>query len=452
MHKSVHTLSHLAAAGLLATAMACGGGGGGSTETATISGSLDAPATTASVHASALDTGVDIVAVDENGNKADQATGVTDTFSLTVPTGHDYVLIVSDDAGIVSAVVYDATSNASELAVVAGTASVDLGTITVDTTSRSAEVADPDAVKEVDKDGNEATGAAAVAPETPKMGSDDNDGDHIPDSVDTDDDNDGTPDEIDKTVGGEDLSKDFDNDGTPDASDDDIDGDNIKNEDDHDASGRDMSRDHDNNGNDDDREGGSTSAATGDATAGSDLFAIHCAGCHGTDAAGTTTAPDIRGESASDIQEAIGEVAEMSGLSTLTMAQVNDIAAYLATLGSGSEASEGSGDSETATGDTGSTTGGDSSTGGSGSGTTSGGTSGSTTTGDATSGRTLYEANCLGCHGADGTQISGVALAGKSASEVSSAITNVAAMAAVNTLADLTDQQIADIAAYLATL
>ncbi len=484
MRTPIRFTLHLAAAGLLATAMACGGGGGGSTETADITGTLNT-VSTASVHSSAAPTtGFNIVAVDENGNSADSATGVTGDFTLTVPTGHDYVLIVSDSSGILSAVVYKDSSGAtaSEMAVVSGTASVDLGTITVDSTTRTVEVADPAAVTEVTKDG---TSSGVPEPTDSKMKSDtngdgipdavvDTDGDHIPDAVDTDKDNDGIENSKDKRVDGTDLSTDFNNDGTPDAESDDIDGDGIPNSEDKDmTTGKDMSRDANNDGIDDDREGStsdSTSGSTsGSATAGETLFATNCASCHGTDAAGTTTAPDIRGEASDDITEAIGEVSAMSSLSTLMMNQVDDIAAYLQSLGNGSEGSEGSSDSETGSGSdsgstdtgsttdtgsgagsTGSTTGGSTGSGsgstGSGTGTTGGGTT--TVTGDATAGGTYFASNCAACHGTDGSggPVVSKSIRGSSTTVISGAFSSVSMM---GSLTMPTNQQIADIAAFL---
>jgi len=465
MRTSTQLTLNLAAAGLLATAMACGGGSSSSTPTADITGTL-APVSGASIHTSALSTGVNVVAVDENGNNADSATGVTGAFTLTVPTGHDYVLIVSDDTGIISAIVYDATSvTPSELAVDSGTASIDLGAITVDAASRSVEVDDPASVTEDANDGTQTTGVPE--PAESKMKSDtngdgtpdavvDTDGDHIPDAVDTDKDNDGIENSKDKKLDGTDLSTDFNNDGTPDATSDDIDGDGIPNSEDKNATtGKDESRDSNNDGVDDDREAGSSNnAGSGDVTSGETLYTANCAGCHGADAMGAAGSNNksVVGEGASDIEEAIGEVTEMSSLSTLTVTEVEDIAAYLQSLGSGSEGSEGSGDTETGTTtDTGTTTGGS----GSGTGTTTGGGSGSggttTTTGDAAAGASIYTAttSCILCHGANGTQIAGKSVVGKSASQISAAISSVGAMSGFSTL---TAQDLADLEAYLATL
>jgi len=474
---------NLAAAGLLATAMACGGGGGGSsTETATINGSLDKPVTGASIHASSLDTGVNIVAVDENGNTGGSASNVTGDFTLTVPTGHDYVLIVSDDSGIISAVVYNATGD-SEMQIAAGTQTVNLGTVVVDTANKTAEVSHATTVTVEVKD--PAKTPTSIEPEKKIMGPD-TDGDHIPDVVDKATGSDGTT---------QDMSHDRDNNGTQDVGD---------------GTGQADPTESDSQG----------SGIAGDAATGTTLYTANCASCHGADAKGGV-GPNIVGESAADVRDAIGEVSEMSGLSSLTGQEITDIGAYLQSLGSSSEGSESENGSEGGSNDgganssTGVSTSGatlyatncagchgadakgaapsnntsvvgegandikeaigevsamgslssltdgqladiaawladpsatDTTTGtGSGSGTTGGGTT-------STTGQSVYTTNCLGCHGANGTQITGHSIVGKTADQISTAIANVAAMSSSSSLAALTTQEIADLATYLATL
>jgi len=411
MRTPTQLILNLAAATLLATAMACGGGGGGSsTETATISGSVASPTTTASIRTSALAASgaVDIAAVDQNGNKADEALGVTDTFTLTVPTGHDYVLIVSDSSGILSAVVYqDSTgSSTSEMQIGAGTKTVDLGTVVVDATNRTAEVKDSTAVQVEVKD--PAKTATTIEPDKKIMGTD-TDGDHIPDVMDKATDSDGQT---------KDMSHDQNNDGTQDVGDD---------ADQPDPSESDSQK----------------NGTAGDAVSGASLFATNCALCHGADAKGMSgNGPNIVGEGAGDIRDAIGEVGAMGSLSSLTDAQLTDIAAWLADPTATTGAGSGSG---TTTGGTGGST-------GSGSGTTTGGGSGSggtTPVGNASTGKTAFDASCSGCHGANATGNIGPNIVGASAATVSNVLTNgKGAMPAFAGLAS----SAADIAAYLATL
>ncbi len=84
-------------------------------------------------------------------------------------------------------------------------------------------------------------------------------------------------------------------------------------------------------------------------TAGSALFAASCQGCHGVNGAGTSIAPGIQGASASDIREAINEVPVMSGLKSLTNADIQAIASFLSSAQAtaptgGAEGSEGGDD------------------------------------------------------------------------------------------------------------
>jgi len=82
----------------------------------------------------------------------------------------------------------------------------------------------------------------------------------------------------------------------------------------------------------------------------------------------------------------------------------------------------------------------------------SGGAAGaSDLTGDATAGAALYASNCAGCHGADGTGVSGPDLtsglvSGMSDGSISDVIANGAgSMPAITS----DDQEVADIVAYL---
>lgn len=77
--------------------------------------------------------------------------------------------------------------------------------------------------------------------------------------------------------------------------------------------------------------------------------------------------------------------------------------------------------------------------------------SGTSVAGDAASGETLYASNCAGCHGADGTGVSGPDLtsglvSGMSDDAISDVIANgTGSMPAI--LSD--DQDVADVVAYL---
>jgi len=475
MRTTTRFILHLATAGLLATAMACGGGGGGSTETAEITGTLS-PVSGASVHTSAASTtGLTIVAVDENGNSADAASGVTGDFTLTVPTGHDYVLIVSDSSGILSAVVYKDTSGAtsSEMAVVSGTARVDLGTITVDTTTRTVEVADPSAVTEEAKDGTSSTGVPKPAESKMKSDTDgdgvpdtvvDTDGDHIPDAVDTDKDNDGIENSEDKDPAtGADLSTDMDNDGVDDAVDTDVDGDGVANADDVGNDQSDLSRDTDNDGvandrdADDDNDGVPDTedddhpshvmdgTVSGDATTGAEKFAA-CTGCHGSDGSGGTVDEDIRDASSAELAKVLANGND-DGMPAFTdlVDFAADIAAFLAdpsAADSTTDTGSGSGSTDSGSGSTGSGSG---STGGS-TGSTGGGTT--TVVGDATAGGTYFASNCAGCHGSDGSggAVVSQSIRGSSTTVISGAFTSVSMMSG---LTMPTDQQLADLEAFL---
>jgi len=67
---------------------------------------------------------------------------------------------------------------------------------------------------------------------------------------------------------------------------------------------------------------------------GEKTFKAKCAGCHGADAAGKPAAksPSIKGKSAEEITKAFSASPKHASVKNLTPAQVNDLAAYLATL------------------------------------------------------------------------------------------------------------------------
>lgn len=74
--------------------------------------------------------------------------------------------------------------------------------------------------------------------------------------------------------------------------------------------------------------GGGGGGGTPTPTAGDALYAANCESCHGVNGVG---GPDgsVVGESASDITEAIADVPAMAALSTLTPAEIDEIAAFL---------------------------------------------------------------------------------------------------------------------------
>jgi mono/diheme cytochrome c family protein len=71
-----------------------------------------------------------------------------------------------------------------------------------------------------------------------------------------------------------------------------------------------------------------------DAAKGEKTFKAKCAGCHGADGAGKPAmkSPSIKGKSADEITNAITTSPKHASLKSLSPADVNDIAAYLATL------------------------------------------------------------------------------------------------------------------------
>jgi mono/diheme cytochrome c family protein len=71
-----------------------------------------------------------------------------------------------------------------------------------------------------------------------------------------------------------------------------------------------------------------------DSAKGEKTFKAKCAGCHGADAAGkpAVKAPSIKGKSAEEIMKAFSASPKHASAKNLTSAEVNDLAAYLATL------------------------------------------------------------------------------------------------------------------------
>jgi len=67
---------------------------------------------------------------------------------------------------------------------------------------------------------------------------------------------------------------------------------------------------------------------------GKKTFKARCAGCHGADAAGKPAmkSPSIKGKSTDEIQKVISTSPKHSKLKSLTLDEVNGVAAYLATL------------------------------------------------------------------------------------------------------------------------
>jgi len=364
MRRTIDAYLKALATAVMLTSLACGGGGGDGVETADLIGTVNDPVAAGSVRSSSVAAPVNVAAVDETGQVADSATDVTGQFTLTVPTGHDYVLIVSDDDGIIGAMIYGA-DNRPDFTVAPGSTVLHLGSLTVNRSTRSVTT-------------DNAEGEIAVPIEARIDSSADHDGDHIPDALDSDDDNDGIDDVADVSDG-HDESMDHDNDGVDDSLDSDDDNDGISDMDD------DHPYDADNNGADDDRESDHTSSGTGstdgDAAAGAVVFAA-CAGCHGADGSGGT-AESIRGASAEDIAEALAEGESENGVSMPAFPDLVDSAADIAAFLISD------------------LTAGGSDTGGNTDGNTGGGTG---TTPDPTVGGEVFASSgCVGCHGTDGS-------------------------------------------------
>ena len=381
-----HCIAHFGVATLLATLLACGGGSSGSTpstdaqaaldlapaatETAEITGTVATPtATTQSVGTSAA-AGIDVAAVDEHGNKQAEQLGVTSTFRLAVPTGHDYALLFSEGGRIISTLVYRGAdgSDQSDIAVPHGTTRVDLGTIIVDRAAQRVVVQDPSRVPEsttpripmVDVDGDHipdsidpsidipagdpAVGAARFAASCIGChGADGSGGAVVPDSIrgaSSDEvaavlangNTNGMPAFPDLVAYAADIAAFLGDTGT--------------------GSGSGSGSPTDGGGDSGTGGGGATPGTT----TGADAYGAHCASCHGADGSGTAIAPEITGASAGEIADALGEVGAMASVS-VTADEINAIAAFLsgngATVGGDDEGdggdSEADGDDDDAT-------------------------------------------------------------------------------------------------------
>jgi mono/diheme cytochrome c family protein len=71
-----------------------------------------------------------------------------------------------------------------------------------------------------------------------------------------------------------------------------------------------------------------------DSANGEKTYKAKCAGCHGANAEGKPAmkSPSIKGKSAEEIQKQISTSPKHTSVKNLTKEQVNDLAAYLATL------------------------------------------------------------------------------------------------------------------------
>ena len=71
-----------------------------------------------------------------------------------------------------------------------------------------------------------------------------------------------------------------------------------------------------------------------DSANGEKTYKAKCAGCHGANAEGKPAmkSPSIKGKSADEITKALSTSPKHASVKNLTAAQVNDLAAYLATL------------------------------------------------------------------------------------------------------------------------
>src|ERR1700741_4178685 len=71
-----------------------------------------------------------------------------------------------------------------------------------------------------------------------------------------------------------------------------------------------------------------------DSAKGEKTFKSKCAGCHGADAAGkpAVKSPSIKGKSADEITKAFASSPKHASVKNLAPADVQDLAAYLATL------------------------------------------------------------------------------------------------------------------------
>jgi mono/diheme cytochrome c family protein len=89
---------------------------------------------------------LDVAAVDEHGNKVDEALGVTGPFTLDLPWGHDYILVFADVDGLLGAMVYGDREQ-TRFSVDPGVLALDLGQITINTKKRLVKLKNPDRVK-----------------------------------------------------------------------------------------------------------------------------------------------------------------------------------------------------------------------------------------------------------------------------------------------------------------
>lgn len=338
----------------------CGGSGGGDEpavpSTATISGRLVED----NVVQSALHS-YTVEAVDETATTRAVATDVNDGFTFEVPVGHDYVLVLSDEAGVIGGMTYDAGSEQhTAFHVEDAGQTIAVGQIRVDVAARRAH-----------RDASE----AAPLSESSPMYTDDHDGDHVPDAFDRDDDNDSIHDQDDHDADGQDLSMDHDNDG-------------INDQDDHGIDGEDMSNDENNDGEDDDHSmTDSDSGVAGDAANGQRIFENNCVGCH--DLSGNQGEDSIAGTSLEDMQEVLRDGVDSMPAYPQLLEFATDLVAYL------------SGNPVVDTGTTGGATGGG----------TTGGTTGDT--GGTTGGGIMpparpaaLDTTCLGCHGDRSARVS----------------------------------------------
>lgn len=133
------------------------------------------------------------------------------------------------------------------------------------------------------------------------------------------------------------------------------------------------------------------------ATDGTVLFSTNCAGCHGPDATGLV-GPAIRGVNEAGITEAIGRVAMMVAMKSLSAESIHEIGEYLTGLGEP-------------------------------------GTTSAVAAADSTpDGKVVFSMNCLGCHGADARGQIGPSIIGKSTNDINEAIDHVPMMAGLKGL------------------
>ncbi|MBI5443626.1 MAG: hypothetical protein HY900_20755 [Deltaproteobacteria bacterium] len=193
----------------------CGGGGGGGTplpavDTVAVQGTVAPPAARLGAQAAApgLPQQVGVELVNEAGTTAadDVVAPATDpAFALTVPAGHEYVMVFRDaQTGRTLGVLEATATPGGGFSLPAGAADVNLGTVAVDP-----------------RTGTATCPAAATLPE-PGAGAaieDDADDDGVPDVADdsTDEDDDGTLDIDDDFAFESAASADTDSDGMPDA-------------------------------------------------------------------------------------------------------------------------------------------------------------------------------------------------------------------------------------------